>query len=231
MAAFADEIITDAQALQMRPAHMPPQPDFAAERLLLGRGLGAVCGVDEVGRGSLAGPVLAAAVILDAENLPQGLRDSKQLSAGARARLAADILARARAVAYASLPAEFIDAGNIRSAALTAMRMAMDGLATAPDYALIDGRDIPPNLSCPAAALIKGDSRSLSIAAASILAKIMRDSMMALAGCFHPAYGFGSHVGYGTAQHKTALAQEGALPGLHRFSFAPLKALRPRQGA
>ncbi|KAA6204762.1 MAG: ribonuclease HII [Candidatus Tokpelaia sp.] len=216
---------SDSAALAMKAAFIPAQPDFAAEALLRRQGARAVCGVDEVGRGPLAGPVVTAAVILDPDNLPQGVADSKKLSALQRAALAEEILAKALAVSIASLPARVIDAGNIRAAALAAMRMAVDGLALCPDYALIDGRDIPPRLRCRAFALIKGDARSLSVAAASIIAKNMRDKMMQRAESSYPGYGFGKHMGYGTAQHLAALTQMGAVPGLHRFSFAPLKIL------
>jgi len=216
---------SDSAALALKAAFIPAQPDFAAEALLLEQGARIVCGVDEVGRGPLAGPVVTAAVILDPDNLPQGVTDSKKLSAVQRAALSEEILAKALAVSIASLPAKVIDAGNIRAAALAAMRMAVNGLALCSDYALIDGRDIPPKLGCRAFALIKGDARSLSIAAASIIAKNMRDKMMQRADSSYPDYGFCRHVGYGTALHKAALAQVGAVPGLHRFSFAPLKIL------
>lgn len=219
------DISGDNKALCKKADFLPPAPDFAAEHYLLSQGARAVCGVDEVGRGPLAGPVVAAAVILDSENLPQGLQDSKKLSAGRRSALSADILARALAVSYASLPAKFIDDCNIRAASLTAMRMAVHALALPPDYALIDGRDIPPDLRCPAFPLIKGDARALSIAAAAILAKTMRDSMMEYAGELYPAYGFERHSGYGTALHKEALAEQGIIKDLHRVSFAPVKAL------
>jgi len=210
-------------SLSLKPLSLPVLPDFRAELFLKQQGFYHICGADEVGRGPLAGPVVTAAVILDAENLPLGLNDSKKLTAARRAALSAEIMRKALSVSFAALPADYIDSSNIRVAALAAMRQAVESLALTPDYALIDGRDIPPGLPCPASALIKGDGRSLSIAAASILAKHRRDSMMAQAGEIYPAYGFGKHAGYGTAAHQAALVKYGAVRGLHRFSFAPLK--------
>jgi len=218
------EKCVSAAGLALKAAFIPARPDFGAESRLLAQGAGAVCGVDEVGRGPLAGPVAAAAVILNPDKLPRGVADSKKLNAAQRAAAAEEILATALAVSFAALPAAVIDAGNIRAASLTAMRMAVAGLAVCPACALIDGRDIPPGLPCRAYALIKGDARSLSIAAASIIAKNLRDKMMQKAGESYPDYGFERHAGYGTAQHKAALARLGAVPGLHRLSFAPLKA-------
>jgi len=216
----------EAAALGLKaPLPLPPAPHFAAESALARRGYAAVCGVDEVGRGPLAGPVVVAAVILDPANLPRGLNDSKKLTAAARAALSGEILQKARAVAFASLCAAAIDALNIRAASLEAMRRAVAALAIAADYALVDGRDIPPGLGCPASALIKGDGRSLSVAAASVLAKHRRDAMMRRAGAIYPAYGFGRHAGYGTAAHQAALAAHGPLAGLHRASFAPVRKL------
>lgn len=212
-------------ALALKPAFLPPMPDFAAEELLYQRGFQAVCGVDEVGRGPLAGPVTVAAVVLDPANISRGLNDSKKLTEAERAALAEEILVSARAVAFASLSAAVIDRINIRAAALAAMQKAVAALEPRPDYALIDGRDIPPGLGLPAAALIKGDARSASIAAASILAKHRRDSMMRQTGRIYPAYGFANHAGYATAAHKAALAAAGIVAGLHRASFAPIKAL------
>jgi len=226
---FAAEEMENAaeqQALALKaPLPLPKAPNFAAEAALARRGYRAVCGIDEAGRGPLAGPVVVAAVILDPANLPQGLNDSKKLTAPARAALSAEILQTARAVAFASLSAAEIDARNIRAASLEGMRRAAAALAIKADYALADGRDVPPNLTCPASALIKGDGRSLSIAAASILAKHYRDAMMQRAGEFYPVYGFCCHAGYGTAAHLAALAAHGAISGLHRASFAPIRKL------
>jgi len=195
-------------------------PDFAHEARLRARGFELVAGVDEVGRGPLAGPVVAAAVILDPDHLPDGLNDSKKLTASVRERLFTEIMRHAH-VAIASIPAARIDVINIRQATFEAMAGAVNGLAVRADFALIDGRDVPP-LPCPAEALIGGDRRSLSIAAASIIAKVTRDRMMTLLAQTYPDYGFEKHMGYGTAKHLKALDLHGPTP-LHRMSFAPLK--------
>ena len=197
-----------------------PKPDFAHEARLIRAGGANIAGVDEVGRGALAGPVAAAAVILDPDNLPEGIDDSKALSAKRRQAAFARIMANARAIAIATASAGEIDALNIRGATLLAMRRALAALARPAGFALIDGRDIPDDLACPARALVKGDAQSLSIAAASIVAKVTRDAMMARLDASYPGYGFGAHVGYGTAQHLRALGMRGATP-LHRLSFAP----------
>jgi len=195
-------------------------PDFAHEARLRARGFELVAGVDEVGRGPLAGPVVAAAVILDPDHLPDGLNDSKKLTASVRERLFTEIMRHAH-VAIASIPAARIDVINTRQATFEAMAGAVNGLAVRADFALIDGRDVPP-LPCPAEALIGGDRRSLSIAAASIIAKVTRDRMMTLLAQTYPDYGFEKHMGYGTAKHLKALDLHGPTP-LHRMSFAPLK--------
>jgi len=195
-------------------------PDFAHERRLLAAGAIHVAGVDEVGRGALAGPVAVAAVILDPDDLPEGLDDSKALSPKRREAAFADILRRARCVSVATACAGEIDAFNIRGATLLAMRRALQALAIPACVALIDGRDIPSGLCCPAQAIIGGDALCLSIAAASIVAKVTRDAMMARLESRYPAYGFAAHVGYGTARHLRALETCGATE-LHRRSFAP----------
>jgi ribonuclease HII len=200
----------------------PIKPDFSHERRLLAAGMAFVAGVDEVGRGALAGPVAVAAVILDPDDLPEGIDDSKALSKARRQDAFAAILGKALAVAVATANAVEIDALNIRGATLLAMRRAVRGLAIPASFALIDGRDIPPGLVCPAQALINGDAQCLSIAAASIVAKVMRDAMMARLDAAYPDYGFAGHVGYGVPQHLTALKRRGATP-LHRLSFAPCR--------
>jgi len=197
----------------------PTMPDDRFERHLAAHGL--VAGLDEAGRGPLAGPVVAAAVILDLQALPYGLNDSKALSKKARERLFEDILATST-VSIASASAREIEATNIRAASLTAMSRALHSLPLMPSYALVDGRDIPPGFKCPARALIKGDARSLSIAAASIIAKVTRDRMMTRAAAIYPAYGFDSHMGYGSARHLAAIADHGPCP-LHRMTFRPLR--------
>ncbi len=180
-----------------------------------------VAGADEAGRGPLAGPVVAAAVILDQSHIPVGLNDSKKLTAARREALFDEIL-KTSLVAVASSSARTIDQTDVRKASLDAMRRAIAALPEIADFALIDGRDIPSGLSCPAKAIIKGDARSLSIAAASIVAKVTRDRMMEHAGMLYPAYGFEKHAGYGTAAHRTAIEELGPTP-LHRMSFRPLR--------
>lgn len=202
-----------------------PTATFSHESAAQAKGFRAIAGVDEAGRGPLAGPVTAAAVILDPAVIPPGLADSKTLSHAKREALYAEILASARAVAVASVSPASIDRDNIRMASLTAMRLAVSALAERADFALIDGRDIPPGLPCQGQAIIEGDALSLSIAAASIVAKVTRDRLMRRLGEAHPAYAFERHMGYGTAAHKAALGQHGPSPH-HRFSFAPVKALR-----
>lgn len=199
------------------------KPDFSFEKRVKTSGFWPCAGVDEAGRGPLAGPVVAAAVILDPENIPEGLDDSKRLNAANRAALSDLILESSLAICSASVSAETIDATDIRKATLTAMVRTVAGLFIEPRYALIDGRDVPDGLACPAEAVIKGDQRSQSIAAASIVAKVLRDRMMERTAIQHPAFGFDSHAGYGTAGHRAAIAEHGGVERLHRISFAPLK--------
>jgi ribonuclease HII len=196
-------------------------PTYEHERRLIAAGRHFVAGVDEVGRGPLAGPVGVGAVILDPGNLPKGLNDSKVLSAARREELANAIYARAIAVSLAFASVEEIDRFNIRGATLLAMRRAVAALAVRPDYALIDGCDTPPGLPCPARPIIGGDGLSLSIAAASIVAKVARDALMARLDSVHPGYGFARHAGYATREHAAALARLGPCP-LHRRSFKPI---------
>ncbi|TPW32395.1 ribonuclease HII [Martelella alba] len=199
----------------------PGGPDFALEHQAQKNGFRLVAGCDEAGRGPLAGPVVAAAVILDPAHVPAGLNDSKKLTAKKREALYAEIMAHAT-VGIASSGPELIDRINILRASLDAMRRAVEALARAPDMVLTDGRDTPPNIAMKASAVIKGDARSLSIAAASIVAKVTRDRMMDQAAHIFPAYGFEKHAGYGTAAHLAAIRQHGPCP-LHRMSFRPLK--------
>lgn len=195
--------------------------DLAFEQAAWAAGHRHVAGVDEVGRGPLAGPVTAAAVILDPGQPIHGLNDSKALSGTMRETLFPQILAKA-CVSVVFLPAAVVDRLNIRAASLEAMRQAVAALSVKPAFALIDGKDIPPGLPCPAEAIIGGDGRSASIAAASIVAKVLRDRMMVRAAKAFPGYGFERHAGYGTAPHRAAIAELGASP-LHRLSFAPFK--------
>lgn len=189
--------------------------------LLLPEGL--VCGVDEAGRGPLAGPVVAAAVILDPANPVTGLNDSKKLSAKRREVLAVEIRAKALAWAVAEASVEEIDEINILQASLLAMQRAVELLKIQPTYALIDGNRCP-TLSCPAEAIIGGDGKVASIAAASILAKTMRDAGMMLLHAEYPMYGFDRHMGYPTALHIAALQEHGATL-VHRRSYGPVARL------
>jgi len=197
------------------------QPDYSFETQLMSVGTTPVAGIDEAGRGPLAGPVVVAACILDPNHIPLGLNDSKKLTAAKREALYEQILATSH-VSIVSVSAQTIDAINIRAATLQGMAQAVRGLAVQPAYALIDGRDVPPGLPCPGEDLIKGDARSVSIAAASILAKVTRDRLMVRAAEFWPGYGFERHMGYGTEAHLDAIKRLGPCP-IHRLSFAPLK--------
>ncbi len=198
-----------------------PGPDFALERALISSGKEVVAGVDEAGRGPLAGPVVVAAVVLAPDNIPDGLNDSKKLSAARRASLFARIQASAE-FCIVSAPPALIEKLNIRGATLWAMTRAVLGLPDRVDFALVDGRDVPEGLPCPAEALKKGDGRSLSIAAASILAKVTRDRMCQTMQRDAPTYGFEAHKGYGTARHLDALKEHGACAH-HRQDFAPVR--------
>ena len=195
-------------------------PDYSREERYLARGLGPVAGVDEAGRGPLAGPVVVAACILNPDHIPQGLNDSKKLTSAKREKLFDEILENAHC-SVISLSASEIDRGNIRAVTLKAMVEAVHALAVTPGAVLVDGRDWP-NMPCVGEAIIKGDALSLSIAAASILAKVTRDRLMKQAAQFWPGYGFDKHAGYGTASHLEAIARLGPCP-VHRMSFAPLK--------
>jgi ribonuclease HII len=183
---------------------------------------GLVAGVDEAGRGPLAGPVMAAAVILDDLHPIAGLADSKQLSASKRERLFDEIRAKALCFAVAQASVEEIDQLNILQATLLAMRRAVEGLRLAPKLVLVDGNRLPV-LPMRAEAIVKGDSLIAAISAASILAKVTRDRWCDEMAAQYPAYGFAQHKGYGTAQHLAALQSQGATP-LHRKTFAPVRA-------
>ncbi|WLS09462.1 ribonuclease HII [Shinella sumterensis] len=200
---------------------MPEGPDFSMEMAARKRGLWPVAGTDEAGRGPLAGPVVAAAVVLDPDNIPEGLHDSKQLSAARREMLFARIMETAF-VSVASSSSRRIDTIDIRKASLDAMRRAVAGLEVAPKLVLTDGRDVPPGLACEGRAVVKGDALSVSISAASIVAKVMRDRMMARAEETYPGYGFAVHAGYATQVHRTAIESIGPCR-LHRMSFRPLR--------
>lgn len=182
-----------------------------------------VAGVDEAGRGPLAGPVTAAAVILPGDHSIIGLADSKKLSEPKRDSLAVQIKAQAVAWCVTHAEVEEIDQYNILQACLRAMQRAVAGLARQPDQVLVDGNQCPP-FGVPARAIIGGDDLEPAISAASILAKVTRDAEMHRLDEVYPGYGFAKHKGYGTAVHKAALAQLGATP-IHRRSFAPIRAI------
>ena len=195
-------------------------PDFSYEQAALDAGAARVAGVDEVGRGPLAGPVTAAAVILDPANIPAGLNDSKKLSARKRLVVYEEIMELAQvSVAHASV--EEIDELNILRASHLAMERAIAGLPQAPDHVLIDGNMIPRDLTLPAQSIIKGDSKSLSISAASIVAKIRRDAIMVDLAQQHPGYGWETNAGYPSKSHREALQNLGVTPH-HRRSFKPV---------
>ncbi|HRO79908.1 MAG TPA: ribonuclease HII [Alicycliphilus denitrificans] len=181
---------------------------------------GLVAGVDEAGRGPLAGPVVAAAVILDDQQPIAGLADSKTLTAARRERLFDEIRAKALCCSIAEASVEEIDRLNILQATLLAMRRAVQGLRLKPTLALVDGNRLP-RLDVPAEAIVKGDARVAAISAASILAKVTRDRWCAELHAQYPQYGFAGHKGYGTAEHLAALQAHGACPQ-HRRSFAPV---------
>ena len=185
-----------------------------------------IAGIDEAGRGPLAGPVFAAAVILDPERPIHGLADSKTLSAARRDQLALAIRSQALAWCIASASVEEIDSLNILQATMLAMRRACEGLAVSPDKALIDGNRLPVGLGCLAEAIVKGDAKVASISAASILAKTARDADCLVLHESYPDYAFDQHKGYGTALHLLRLQEHGPCPA-HRRSFAPVKRFFP----
>ncbi|MBQ2261625.1 MAG: ribonuclease HII [Loktanella sp.] len=196
------------------------QPDFSFEESATARGMIRIAGVDEVGRGPLAGPVVAAAVVLDATRIPKGLNDSKKLSLARRDALFDQIMASAD-VCIAQASVEEIDSHNILRASHIAMVRAIAGLSMLPDHVLIDGNMIPRDLSLSAEPIVKGDARSLSIAAASIVAKVWRDRHMVDLAQQFPGYGWEANAGYPTPAHKSALMALGVTPH-HRRSFKPV---------
>lgn len=182
-----------------------------------------ICGVDEAGRGPLAGPVVAAAVILDIARPVTGLADSKKLTARRRDALAVAIRERAYAWAVATASVEEIDRLNILQASLLAMQRAVDAIGVVPSEVLADGLHCP-KVTCPVRAIVKGDATVPEISAASILAKVARDAMMLELHAVHPVYGFDVHKGYPTATHLAALQAHGPCSE-HRVSFAPVRRL------
>ena len=195
-------------------------PDFEFERAALANGATIVAGVDEVGRGPLAGPVTAAAVILNPDAIPEGLNDSKKLTAKRRQALY-EVLMDTADVSIAHASVEEIDEINILEASHLAMRRALAGLGRAADYALVDGNRMPRDMPCAGETIIKGDARSVSIAAASIVAKTVRDALMVDLAQQHPGYGWETNAGYGSKTHLEALRNLGVTPH-HRRSFKPV---------
>ena len=195
-------------------------PDFSFEDAARDRGHLRIAGVDEVGRGPLAGPVVAAAVVLDPARLPVGLNDSKKLTLDRREALFSQIMDSAD-VSIAQASVAEIDSYNILRASHLAMLRAIAGLATPPDHALIDGNMVPRGLTLSSETIVKGDARSLSIAAASIVAKVWRDRHMVDLAQQFPGYGWDANAGYPTPAHKSALVTLGVTPH-HRRSFKPV---------
>ena len=195
-------------------------PDFSFEAAAIAHGARLVAGVDEVGRGPLCGPVTAAAVILNPDAIPEGLNDSKKLTARRRNELF-DWLTRNCDWSVAHVDVEEIDRLNIYHASHLAMCRAVAGLKQRPDHVLVDGNKLPRDLGLPAEAIVKGDARSVTIAAASILAKVLRDRIMESLAQQYPGYGWEVNAGYPTPAHKKALLELGATPH-HRRSFKPV---------
>jgi len=200
---------------------VPPWRRLARAEARLAGPAARVAGVDEAGRGPLAGPVVAAAVILDPDRRWKGIADSKTIAAEQREELYARVLNEARAFAWAVVGPRAIDHQNIRRASLTAMARAVSRLRLEPDLVLIDGNDMVPGCRLPQHAVIDGDAKMLSIAAASIVAKVVRDRIMSRLDRVWPDYGFAQHKGYGTPEHLAALDRHGPCP-LHRYSFRPI---------
>lgn len=193
-------------------------PDYEFEKAAVNSGFSCICGVDEAGRGPLAGPVCAAAVILPEGAVIEGLDDSKKLTEKKRERLY-DIIkqtAVAYSVAYGTL--EEIETVNILEATYLAMNRAIEGLTVKPDFALIDGNRIPRGIKIPCETIVKGDSKSMSVAAASVLAKVTRDRLMLEYDKKYPEYNFKKHKGYGTKEHTELIKQYGPCE-IHRLSF------------
>ncbi len=193
-------------------------PDFSCENEARAKGYKFVCGVDEAGRGPLAGPVCAAAVILPDDCEIEGLNDSKKISEKKREQLYDIIIERAVAYSIAYGTLQEIEEYNILEATFMAMNRAIDSLQVSADFALIDGNRVPKNIKVPCATVIKGDSKSYSIAAASILAKVTRDRLLLEYDKEFPQYSFAKHKGYGTKVHYEAIAKYGVCK-VHRLSF------------
>ncbi len=217
------KIIPRVQKLLLPEAEL--RPTFHRERHAMKRGVWPVAGCDEAGRGPLAGPVVAAAVILDPKKIPRGLDDSKKLTRAQREALYLKITATVEFSVAVGSPAR-IDRDNILRASLWALARAVHGLHSRPQLVYVDGRDCI-DCGCDCEAVISGDAQMLSIAAASIIAKVVRDRLMVRLGEMHPGYGFERHMGYGVPEHSRALAALG--PTIHhRRSFAPVAAAHAR---
>lgn len=204
----------------------PKQPlglDYALEKRLISQGYKAIAGVDEVGRGPLAGPVTAAAVIIKNPEPLLMVKDSKKLSPKKRAELY-DVIFNYADVGIGHASVEEIDEINILQATFLAMTRALKNLPTQPDYALVDGNRLPKNMPCKGASIIKGDGHVLSIAAASVIAKVTRDKIMHNLALDHPHFGWETNAGYGAKKHMDALQEHGPTPH-HRKSFAPVARL------
>ena len=208
------------QANRHAKAMTKTPPDYSFEEAASRRGYTRIVGVDEVGRGPLAGPVVAAAVWLEPANIPAGLNDSKALTAKRREALFDEIM-RVADVSIASCSVAEIDEMNILQASLRAMERAVTGLAQKADYVLVDGNKVPPAFGLDAEAIVKGDARSVSISAASIVAKIWRDRHMVDLAQQHPGYAWEKNAGYGTKAHMDGLRNLGVTPH-HRRSFKPI---------
>jgi len=195
---------------------------LANEKILWKSGISFIAGVDEAGRGCLAGPVVAAAVILSSNTDLQGVYDSKLMTPKARELACANIIENCHCVSVGAASNRRIDNTNILIATMLAMHRALSRMKTIPEYILIDGNKCPDNLPSPAEAIIGGDRTSRSIAAASIIAKVTRDRLMINLSRFYQKYGFDKNKGYGTAQHVAAIKGYGVTPH-HRLSFKPIK--------
>ena len=193
-------------------------PDYEYEKAAITSGFNTICGVDEAGRGPLAGPVCAAAVILPADTVIEGLDDSKKLSEKKRERLYGVITEKAIAYSVAYGMLEEIESLNILEATFLAMNRAIEGLSVKPDFALIDGNRVPKGIKIPCATVVKGDSKSMSVAAASVLAKVTRDRLMLTYDEKYPQYNFKKHKGYGTKEHTDLIKLYGPCE-IHRLSF------------
>jgi len=204
-------------------------PDFSFEQIHRLRIQGPICGIDEAGRGPLAGPVVAAAVILDPSSLPAGIDDSKALKPAAREALFQALRASSRCGIGAASVAE-IEKLNILGATMLAMCRALKALPERPAFALVDGNRLPKDLACPAEAVVDGDAKVLSIAAASIIAKVIRDRLMDRLHLRYPGYDWGANKGYGTPKHMAGLETLGPTRH-HRLGFAPVRRFAPQDVA